>query len=45
MRAAECSDPAMRDDWLELAAEWRRLAEDGDAQATTARLIQGPAAE
>lgn len=41
-RGIGSGDPAMRSDWMDLAGEWRRLSNDGDAQGTMARLMQGP---
>ena len=39
MRGAGCGEP-MRADWLDMAAKWRRLGDDGSAQGTTARLMR-----
>jgi hypothetical protein len=40
-RGVECADSELRTGWLEMARHWRELAGDKDAQATTARLMQG----
>ncbi|MHB8528294.1 MAG: hypothetical protein ACYC8V_02135 [Caulobacteraceae bacterium] len=41
VRGSECAEPVMRADWLGMASHWRRLGDDENAQATTARLLQG----
>jgi hypothetical protein len=38
-RSAERPDAIDALDWLEMAAQWRALAKDGNSQATTARLM------
>jgi hypothetical protein len=38
-RSAEDPDAVDAMDWLEMAAQWRALAKDGNSQATTARLM------
>lgn len=39
VNADQSIDPATRATWLRLASDWRDMAGDADASATTARLI------
>ncbi|MDP3802251.1 hypothetical protein [Brevundimonas sp.] len=46
MKSAQCeisadqsSEPGLRDTWLRLAHDWQDMANDVDARATTARLM------
>lgn len=37
--ADQSSEPGLRDTWLRLAHDWQDMANDVDARATTARLM------
>ncbi len=41
-QAVACEEPTLRAEWLVMAAEWRRLGGDENAQATMARLMHPP---
>lgn len=38
-RGAQCQAAVLRDQWLDMAGEWRRLGDDGNARGTLARLM------
>ena len=42
LRATESPEGSIRAGWLEMAKHWRLLGDDGNAQSTMARLMQGP---
>ena len=40
--AAACDASTLRGEWLDMAVQWRRLGDDGSAQATLLRLMRRP---
>lgn len=41
-RGAHSQTMVMRDHWLDMAGQWRRLGDDGNTPGTLARLMSAP---